>query len=206
MPYSVRLAATHGAVGLFPFPRNSTAPRASRADLPPLFFHTGARGAPAPYPQAPPLRHWAARRNLCTRSETYCPFTPSIPIRTTEVTESNPPETDSKPTTPRGLLAAGRKLWDAATTEFDWADHELAILEEGCRTRDRIVQLDDAVKTDGLMLTSSQGSRVHPAVSEARAQRLTLARLLVSLGIPALEGDDLPASRGVRGVYGKGRR
>ncbi|TFD26086.1 hypothetical protein E3T27_08645 [Cryobacterium lyxosi] len=80
------------------------------------------------------------------------------------------------------------------------------MLEEGCRTRDRIVQLDAAVATEGLMIESSQGSRLHPAIAEARQQRLTLARLLVSLGIPALEGDDLPASRGVRGVYGKGRR
>ena len=118
--------------------------------------------------------------------------------------EMKPPETGSKLTVPRGLNAAGRKLWDAATTEFDWANHELALLEEGCRTRDRIVQLDKQVEVDGLMLTSSQGSRVHPGIAEARQQRLTLARLLVSLGIPAL--DDLPPSRGVRGFYGRGGR
>ncbi|WP_198416513.1 terminase [Cryobacterium lyxosi] len=120
--------------------------------------------------------------------------------------ETKPPETGSKLAVPRGLNSSGRKLWDVATTEFDWAHHELAMLEEGCRTRDRIVQLDAAVATEGLMIESSQGSRLHPAIAEARQQRLTLARLLVSLGIPALEGDDLPASRGVRGVYGKGRR
>ena len=66
--------------------------------------------------------------------------------------------------------------------------------------RDRIVELDAAVKSDGLMLTSSQGMRVHPGVAEGRQQRLALARLLVSLGIPA-DGEDLPPSRGVRGVY-----
>lgn len=106
--------------------------------------------------------------------------------------------------TPRNLNAAGRKLWDVATDQFSWADHELALLEEACRTRDRIVQLDKAVSDDGLMLISSQGMRVHPAVAEARQQRLVLARLLVSLGIPPLE-DDLPPSRGVRGVYGMRR-
>ena len=84
--------------------------------------------------------------------------------------------------------------------------HELAMLEEACRTRDRIVQLDRQVSDDGLMLTSSQGSRVHPGVAEARAQRLTLARLLATLGIPALGEDNLPAARGVRGVYGRGGR
>jgi hypothetical protein len=80
------------------------------------------------------------------------------------------------------------------------ADHELALLEEACRTRDRIVQLDEAVTEEGLMLPSSQGSRVHPGVAEGRQQRLTLARLLATLQIPGLE-DDLPTSRGVRGVY-----
>lgn len=105
---------------------------------------------------------------------------------------------------PRGFNAAGRKLWDVSTVEFDWAEHELALLEEACRVRDRIVELDAAVKTDGLMIASSQGARVHPAVGEARQQRLTLARLLATLQIPGLD-DDLPASRGVRGVYGRAR-
>lgn len=106
--------------------------------------------------------------------------------------------------TPRGLKAAGKKLWEVATAEFEWAEHELALLEEACRVRDRIVELDSAVKTDGLMITSSQGARLHPAVGEARQQRLTLARLLASLRIPGLD-DDLPAARGVRGVYGQAR-
>ncbi|BCW85045.1 hypothetical protein NicSoilE8_27180 [Arthrobacter sp. NicSoilE8] len=105
---------------------------------------------------------------------------------------------------PRGLNAAGRKLWDVSTAEFEWAEHELALLEEACRVRDRIVQLDAAVSADGLMLASPQGSRVHPAVGEARQQRLVLARLLATLQIPGLD-DDLPAARGARGVYG-GRR
>jgi phage terminase small subunit len=104
---------------------------------------------------------------------------------------------------PNGLGSAGRKLWVAGTNEFDWAEHEIAILEEACRVRDRIVQLDEAVATDGLMLSSSQGQRIHPGVAEARQQRLTLARLLVSLGIPPLGEDQLPASSGVRGVYRK---
>jgi len=119
------------------------------------------------------------------------------------MTETTPHEKAVQ--TPRNLAAAGRKLWDAATDEFDWADHELAVLEEACRTRDRIVQLDRAVSEEGLMLPSSQGSRVHPAVSEARQQRLTLARLLVSLGNPALTDEGASNSRGARGFYGNRR-
>lgn len=110
-------------------------------------------------------------------------------------------ESDRKPYAPRGLAAAGRKLWDAGTGEFEWAEHELAMLEEACRTRDRIVDLDKAVESDGIMLKSSQGMRVHPGIAEARQQRLALARLLVSLGMPPLEEDALPKARPVRGVY-----
>lgn len=116
---------------------------------------------------------------------------------------SNDGESEAK--TPRGLSSAGRKLWDAGVAEFEWAQHELAMLEEAARTRDRIVELDKLVSNEGLMLTSSQGSRVHPAVGEARQQRLVMARLLATLGIPPLTGDDLPKARGVRGVYGGGR-
>lgn len=107
--------------------------------------------------------------------------------------------------TPRNLGAAGRKLWDAGVAEFEWAQHELAVLEEACRTRDRIVQLDKAVEEEGLMLASSQGMRVHPAVAEARQQRLVMARLLATLGIPPMDEDALPAARGVRGIYRGGR-
>jgi len=106
------------------------------------------------------------------------------------------------PQTPRKLDAAGRRLWDAAVADFEWAQHELAMLEEACRTRDRIVQLDRAVELEGMMISSSQGMRLHPGVAEARAQRLTLARLLATMGIPPLEEDALPAARKVRGVYG----
>jgi hypothetical protein len=105
---------------------------------------------------------------------------------------------------PRGLKSAGKKLWEVSTAECDFAAHELAMLEESCRVRDRIVELDAAVVADGLMLPSSQGARVHPAVGEARQQRLALARLLATLQIPGLD-DELPAARPVRGVYGARR-
>lgn len=114
--------------------------------------------------------------------------------------------TDQKaPQTPRNLGSAGRRLWDAGVSEFEWAQHELAMLEEACRTRDRIVQLDKRVEAEGLMLSSSQGMRIHPGVAEGRQQRLVMARLLATLGIPPLAEDSLPPARGVRGVYGGGR-
>lgn len=103
---------------------------------------------------------------------------------------------------PAGLSGPGRELWKSIAAEFEMATHEAAQLEEACRCRDRIAQLREQVDLDGLMLSSSQGSRLHPAVAETRQQQLALARLLATLGVPGLAEDDLPTSRGVRGVYG----
>lgn len=103
--------------------------------------------------------------------------------------------------TPVGLGAPGRRLWQAVTAEFEGTEHELALLEESCRTRDLLVSLRDQLDRDGLMLESSQGARLHPAVAELRQQRLALARLLATLGVPGLDEDHLPPSRGVRGVH-----
>lgn len=109
--------------------------------------------------------------------------------------------------TPRGLGPSGRKLWNFVTAENEMLPHEAALLEEACRTRDRITEMREQVAQDGTMLASSQGMRLHPAIAEERQQRLALARLLATLGVPGLEDDDLPASRGVRGVYtGRGRK
>lgn len=89
---------------------------------------------------------------------------------------------------------------------FDLADHEAAQLEEACRVRDMIAVLRAQVLADGPMIDSSQGRRLHPAVAEVRAQQLALARLLATLAVPGLEDDELPKSRGVRGVYRPGLR
>jgi hypothetical protein len=105
---------------------------------------------------------------------------------------------------PAGLKTAGKKLRESSIAEFELAQHELVLLEEACRTRDNIRNLDKAVLDDGVMIASSQGSRLHPAIAEARQQRLALARMLVTLQIPGLD-DDLPTARRVRGASG-GRR
>ena len=102
---------------------------------------------------------------------------------------------------PTGLKSPGKRLWAAVVAEFELAEHEAAQLSEACFVRDRIDQLRRQVVTDGLMIPSSQGARLHPGVSEIRAQHLTLARLLATLNVPSLAEDALPPSRGVRGVY-----
>lgn len=104
--------------------------------------------------------------------------------------------------TPDGLGAAGLTLWEASTASFAFEEHEKAVLEEACRIRDRIGQIRDQVDADGVMIKSSQGMRLHPGIAEERQQKLALARLLITLGLPG--DDDLPNARPVRGVYKRG--
>lgn len=75
-------------------------------------------------------------------------------------------------------------MWTAITTEYELAQHELAVLLEACRTVDALQALDDLVRSEGVTNTSPQGVRAHPALVEARQQRLTLAKLFASLQIP----------------------
>lgn len=103
---------------------------------------------------------------------------------------------------PTGLSTAARKLWTATTKDYDLAEHELALLEKACRTLDIVVDLESIVAAEGAVLTSPQGAKAHPALVEARQQRLAFARLVAALRIP----DDAEAGarkqhRGIRGIY-----
>lgn len=91
---------------------------------------------------------------------------------------------------PEDIGPASLKLWKACAEAFELEEHEQAVLEEACRIRDRISQIRRQVDADGVMLESSQGMRLHPGIAEGRQQKLALARLLVTLGLPGEE--DLP--------------
>lgn len=85
---------------------------------------------------------------------------------------------------PRGLNAPGRKLWDAVTGEYELSGDDLAVLEEAARTRDLIADLRAKVTENGLIVPSSQGDRVNPAIVEARQQALLFSRLVAALKLP----------------------
>jgi hypothetical protein len=95
--------------------------------------------------------------------------------------------------TPAGLKAGGRKLWRSVTDEYELGEHELSILLEASRTVDALEALEAIVRDEGVTNVSPQGVRAHPALVEARQQRVTLAKLIASLRIP-LE-DDQEATR-----------
>ncbi|WP_370501199.1 terminase [Mycolicibacterium sp. jd] len=107
------------------------------------------------------------------------------------------------PTPPPGLKASGRRLWQSTVKDFDLDEHELALLREACRSLDSLDALQVAVDQDGVVVESPQGLKAHPALVEVRQQRITFARLVAALGIPAGEEDRAGVQRrAVRGVYG----
>ena len=83
----------------------------------------------------------------------------------------------TKPKAPVGSGPAGSKPWRAVLDEYELEEHELLLLREMVRTVDTLDALEARVAADGVLLGSSQGERAHPALVEARQQRLTLARL-----------------------------
>lgn len=114
------------------------------------------------------------------------------------------------PDPPDGAKAGGSALWTDVLGKYELEEHELALLREAVRSVDLLDDLAAVVEAEGLMIAGPHGSKVHPAMVEARQLRIALARVLAALRLPAGEEDDPAAGRrpqrrsGVRGVYGIG--
>jgi hypothetical protein len=106
------------------------------------------------------------------------------------------------PAPPRGLKTSGKRLWLSVVEDYELRQHEADLLEQACKTIDRIDELDRVIEKVG----PGAGERVHPAVTEARMQGILFARLIASLRLPD-ELDMRPKRRsGSRGVYQIHRR
>lgn len=104
------------------------------------------------------------------------------------------------PKAPAGLKPRGRRFWRDTLADFELTDGELNLLAEVCRTLDTLDALADTIARDGTTTTGSQGQTVmHPAVAEARQQRLTLHRLLAALELPDDEGGTISTARVLSG-------
>lgn len=109
---------------------------------------------------------------------------------------------------PTDLGAEALALWSSVVDAYDLEEHERTLLVQAVRTVDLLEKLDEEVRRDGPLVESPQGQKAHPAATEARQQRIALARLLAALRLPAGdEGDQQAGARpqrrvGVRGIYG----
>ncbi len=118
------------------------------------------------------------------------------------------------PKMPTGLAGRGRRLWREITTAHELDSVQVVMLEECCRSADRLDELDsiihgkgvlelmrfrvpDAVDDDGVVTVEVKFDSV---LSEARQQQNVFKQLLVSLRLPD-EAGKKPQQRGARGAY-----
>ena len=116
------------------------------------------------------------------------------------------------PRAPEGARTAGKRLWKAVLSDFELAEHEMALLRQAVRVADLCDQLQAVVEAEGPMLRVDGTPRTHPAVVELRQQRIVLARLVVALRVPLGDQEQDAGSgeptrlqrRGTRGFYAVG--
>ncbi|CAN5119938.1 hypothetical protein BH11ACT1_BH11ACT1_19220 [soil metagenome] len=95
----------------------------------------------------------------------------------------------SKRRAPTGLGARGRRFWTKPTGVYELTEGEAELLAECCRTLDALDALAAVIAADGPTSRGSTGQvTVHPALTEARNQRLALHRLLSALALPDEDG------------------
>lgn len=71
--------------------------------------------------------------------------------------------------------------FDLDSAEPAW----LEVYETACSTLDTVRELEDLVRSDGLVTTGSKGQvAIHPALVELRYERAAYARLVAQLGLP----------------------
>lgn len=86
---------------------------------------------------------------------------------------------------PRGMKAAGRKLWKATTDKYEMREDELVTLKAACAEADLIERMEKELQSESLTVSGSMGQLVaHPLVQELRQHRATMARLLIGLKLP----------------------
>lgn len=90
---------------------------------------------------------------------------------------------------PQGLGPAGRRLF-AELSEYDFEPGERDIAEQAARSADDLARMGAALVDQPLLVPGSRGQdRAHPLITEIRAHRLMLARLLRQLDVPDDEQD-----------------
>jgi hypothetical protein len=71
---------------------------------------------------------------------------------------------------------------------FELDGHNLEMLRQAVAVADLVARCDELVEAEGPVVDSPQGRKPHPALTEGRAQRALLARLVAGLGLP--DGDE----------------
>lgn len=95
----------------------------------------------------------------------------------------------AKVSAPRGMGAAGKKLWKATTERYELRQDELEVLRAVCAEADLIARMEEALEGESLTVEGSMGQLVaHPLVTELRQHRATMATLLRGMKLPDDDG------------------
>ncbi|MDF0531742.1 hypothetical protein P0W64_22415 [Tsukamurella sp. 8F] len=95
-------------------------------------------------------------------------------------------ESSAIPRAPRGLKAAGKKLWSNTLEQYPLEDDmpKLELLEQAARVADIIADLDRKAADEPTTVKGSMGQWViNPLISESRFQRGLLASLLSKMNL-----------------------
>jgi phage terminase small subunit len=104
---------------------------------------------------------------------------------------------------PARLGVSGAAFWRQVVDLYVLSDAELRLLEQVCSTLDDLDDLAAVVAAEGRMAVGAKGQPVvHPAVQEARQQRVVLGRLLGQLALPDADGDVVRSPQQVRSMLG----
>jgi P27 family predicted phage terminase small subunit len=93
---------------------------------------------------------------------------------------------------PTGLDGRGLAFWNEVAEAYALTrPDEWQLLEDACRTMSLVDELREAVERDGFTSTGSAGQRViNPLLTELRACRSELRKMLKQLGLPELAGEE----------------
>jgi P27 family predicted phage terminase small subunit len=77
-----------------------------------------------------------------------------------------------------------QRLWDEITKGWTLSDEGRAVLRVACEARERMLEADKALKTDGLTFRTRMGGiRAHPAVRIRREAESSFLQAMRQLGL-----------------------
>lgn len=111
-------------------------------------------------------------------------------------------------TIPSGLRGGGRALWKAITDDHELDAPQLVQLEEACRAKDRLDQLDKVLRgeVEGWIDEAFSETRqryelkIDSALSKANETANLMKQLLAALRLPDEQTGKKPQRRGPRGA------
>jgi hypothetical protein len=110
--------------------------------------------------------------------------------------------------TPAGLRAGGKALWSAIADEHELEAPQLVQLEEACRAKDRLDQLDRVLRgdveswSDAVYRESTDRYelKIDAALSKANETANLMKQLIAALRLPDAQTGKRPQYRGARGA------